>query len=128
VSREEFDSLDELARQIIEAFREDRGADVSNLIDAGLARAPKGLAYALARNAAALRFIAPDGQAFCAQRDGETFGFWLDEHPDRWEASERQFVVATLGSTLGYDIAREELPEWMGSLATRVLADLGVVD
>jgi hypothetical protein len=88
----------------------------------------KGLAYALARNAAPLRFIAPDGQAFYAQRDGGLFGFWLDGQRDRWEASEREFVVPALGSTLGYEIALEDLPDWMEPLANRVLADLGVSD
>ncbi len=126
VSRKQDADLDKLTREIIEALRDDRDADVSNLIDAGLVVDAKGLAYALVRHAAPLRFIAPDGQAFFADRAGETFAFWLDGQPDRWEASERRFVVATLGSTLGYEIAHQELPEWMDSLATRVLADLGV--
>jgi hypothetical protein len=128
VSQQQYDKLGKLAREIIDAFRDDRDADVSNLIDAGLHIDAKGLAYALARHAAALRFIAPDGQAFYAQRDGEWFGFWPDGQPDRWESSERKFVVPTLGSTLGYELAREEPPEWLEPLAQRVLADLGVTD
>lgn len=125
VSRKQYDKLDQVAREVIEAFREDRDADVSNLIDSGFAIDAKGLAYALARHAAAVRFLAPDGQAFYAQRNGDWFGFWLDGQPDRWEASEREFVVPTLGSTLGYDIAHEELPDWLEPLVKRVLADLG---
>ena len=128
MSRKQHDDLDKVAREIVDAFRDDRDADLSNLIDAGLQIDAKGLAYALARNAAPLRFIAPDGQAFYAQRDGELFGFWLDGQPDKWEASEREFVLPALGSTLGYEIAHEELPDWMEPLANRVLADLGVSD
>jgi hypothetical protein len=99
--------------------------DVSNLVDSGLANSPEGLAFALARHAAPLRFIAPDGQAFWAQRDDELLGFWLDGQPHRWDASERAYVVPALGSTLAYEIAHEELPEWMEPLARRVLEDIG---
>ena len=53
------------------------------------------------------------------------FGFWLDGQPDKWEASEREFVVPTLGSSLGYEIAHENLPDWMEALANRILDDLG---
>lgn len=126
MSRKQYDELDTLAREIVDAFRRDRAADLSNLIDAGCEIDAKGLAYALARNAAPLRFITPDGQAFYAQRDGDLFGFWLDGQPDKWEASEREFVVPTLGSTLGYEIALDELPEWVEPLTQRVLMDLGV--
>jgi hypothetical protein len=128
MSREQYDKLEKIAREIIDALRNERDADVSNLIDCGLNIDAKGLAYALARHAAALRFRAPDGQAFYAQRDGELFGFWLDGEPDGWEASEREFLVPTLGLTLGYEIAREELPAWLEPLVERVLADLGVND
>lgn len=101
MSRSEYDQLDQIATEVVAAFREDRDADVSNLIDSGLGVSAKGLAYALARHAAALRFIAPDGQAFYAQRDGDTFGFWPDGKPERWDAADREFVVPALGSTLG---------------------------
>jgi len=128
VTPTQYDELDKLAGEVIAAFRDDREADVSNLIDAGLSIDAKGLAYALARHAAALRFIAPDGQAFHAQRDGDLFGFWPDGNPDRWEASEREFVGPTLGSALGYEIAHEELPDWLEPFAKRILAELGVTD
>jgi hypothetical protein len=113
VSKKQYEKLDKVAREIIDAFRDERDADVSNLIVSGLDIDAKGLAYALARRAAPLRFLAPDDQAFYAQRDGDLFGFWLDGQPDRWEASEREFVVPTLGSTLGYEIAHHELRDWM---------------
>jgi hypothetical protein len=71
---------------------------------------------------APLRFTAPDGQAFCAEQDGDWFGFWLEGQPDRWEASERKFVVPTLASTLGFDIAHDELPDWIDDLAATVVA------
>jgi hypothetical protein len=48
VDRQEYDALDRVARQIIDASRGGLDADVSNLIDSGLEISPRGLAYALA--------------------------------------------------------------------------------
>jgi hypothetical protein len=48
VDRQEYDALDRVARQIIDASRRGLDADVSNLIDSGLEISPRGLAYALA--------------------------------------------------------------------------------
>jgi hypothetical protein len=48
VDRQEYDALDRVARQIIDASRRGLDADVSNLIDPGLEISPRGLAYALA--------------------------------------------------------------------------------
>lgn len=39
--------------------------------------------------------------------------------------SQREFVVPTLGSTLGYQTAHEDLPGRVEPLAERVLAHLG---
>jgi len=46
-------SLEKVAERIVAAFREDRDADVYNLIEAGVSRDPSKLAWALARLAAA---------------------------------------------------------------------------
>jgi hypothetical protein len=46
VDRQEYDALDRVARQIIDASRRGLDADVSNLIDSGLEISPRGLAYA----------------------------------------------------------------------------------
>jgi hypothetical protein len=57
-----------------------------------------------------IRFTAPSGQVFYAQRDGDLLGFWLDGHEDQWETGEPRFALATLASTLGYSIAHDEFP------------------
>ncbi len=70
-----------------------------------------------------MRFTAPDGQACCAEQDGDWFAFWLEGQEDRWEASEHKFVVGTVASTLGFS-AHEEPPGWIDDLAATVLAAL----
>ena len=44
--------FEQLVREVIEAYRDDRDADLSNLIDEGLRRNPRLFAFALASRAA----------------------------------------------------------------------------
>lgn len=75
-----------------------------------------------------LRFTAPDGQVFFAQRDGNWLGFWLDGNEDHWEATEPRFALPTLASTLGFQIAHDEFPPWMTDLTATVVEALCSAD
>lgn len=74
--------------------------------------------------ASSLSLVSPDGQRFCAERDGDLFAFWLEGQPERWEASDRRFAAGALASALGFNVGHEELPDWIGELAGTVIAAL----